>query len=86
MYYNHTFPAGATRDLCELTSNYLCYYKWNFCRRKSISGNWKTNQGSAMLEAIGMNDRYKMWIDEVLKLINIFFFASITIHPNNFNF
>ncbi|KAF7490790.1 Synapsin, partial [Sarcoptes scabiei] len=36
--------------------------------RKSISGNWKANIGSVLLEQQPINEKYKKWIDDVSEL------------------
>jgi hypothetical protein len=58
-----------------------------FCRRKSMTGNWKTNQGSAMLEQLPITEKYKSWIDEVSeRFIWKFYllFSKDTIYGSNF--
>lgn len=39
-------------------------------RRKSISGNWKANVGSSVLEQVPVTERYKKWLDEVSNLFD----------------
>ena len=35
-----------------------------FTRRKSLSGNWKTNIGEVKIEEVPVQEKYKKWIDE----------------------
>ena len=35
-------------------------------RRKSLSGNWKTNIGQSLLEEVPVSGHHKQWIDEVI--------------------
>jgi len=36
--------------------------------RKSLSGNWKTNVGQSILEEVPVQDKYRIWIDQVSEM------------------
>jgi len=38
------------------------------CRRKSLSGNWKTSAGQSILVEVPVQDKYRLWIDQVSEM------------------
>ena len=37
-------------------------------KRQSVSGTWKTNTGTSLMEEIELTDKYKMWADEASQM------------------
>ena len=44
------------------------FYPLNVFRRKSLTGNWKTNVGQSILEEVPVQDHHKSWIDLVSQM------------------
>ena len=66
----HIYKIGSRYKavMCVL-SHQLGFYIHNttwklFSRRKSLSGNWKTNIGEVQIEEVPVQEKYKKWIDE----------------------
>jgi len=54
----------ATHDLrIQRIGNHMRAYK-----RTSVSGSWKTNTGTSMIEEIEMKPRYRFWAEEAAKM------------------
>lgn len=70
--YKAFMYVNAYNSFITLTTLYMSNQNDLFYRRKSISGNWKTNQGSAILESVPVTEKYKHWIDEVCNIKNVF--------------
>ena len=64
----HIYKIGSRYKavMCVLSHQYVFRNViWRlFIRRKSLSGNWKTNIGEVQIEEVPVQEKYKKWIDE----------------------
>ena len=67
----HIYKIGARYRAIMSVENIKCpttNIEQLFIRRKSLTGNWKTNIGEVDIEEVPVQDKYKKWIDEVSSL------------------